>query len=69
MEKRRVSREECKRLREDLEAGGFHGAKRMWIIAKHGMLEDRGVLPKEEGHLIRKSNAMHEMEKTNKEAE
>ena len=44
---RRVTRKECNRLREEFEVGGFRDLKkRLWILVKKRMLEDRGCLPR-----------------------
>ena len=40
-DKRRVTRNECTRLREELEVVGFMARKGLWNIAKKIMLEDR----------------------------
>ena len=59
-EERRVTRKECKRLREEFEVWGFMAQNELWHIAKQRMLVDRGALPREEGDLTREYNAMHE---------
>ena len=58
--KTRVTRKECKRLREEFEVGGFVAQKGSWNITKKRMLEDGGALPKEDGDLPREYQAMHE---------
>ena len=57
---RRVTREECKRLREEFEVVGFMAQKGLRNIAKKRMLEDRGASPREDGDLLREYQAMHE---------
>ena len=59
-QKRKVTRKECKILREEFEVGGFMAKKGLWYIAKKRMLEDRGALPKEDGNQLREYHAMHE---------
>ena len=59
-QKRRVTREEYEILREEFEAGVFMVPKGLWNIAKKRMLEDRGVVPKEDGNQLREEKAMHE---------
>ena len=44
--KRRVTRKECKRLREEFEVGGFMVQEGLWNVAKKRMLEDGGALAK-----------------------
>ena len=51
--KRRATSKECKRPRQEFEVGGFMAQKGLWNVSKKRMLEDRGVLSKEEGDLIR----------------
>ena len=58
--KERVTRKECKRLREEFEVGGFMAQKGLCNIATKRMLEDRGALPREDGDLLREYQAMHE---------
>ena len=60
--KRRVTRKERKRLREEFEVGGFMSRKGLWNIAKKKkrMLEDRGALPREDGDLLAECHAIHE---------
>ena len=57
---RRVTKKECKRLREEFEVEGFTAQKGLWNIAKSKKLEDRGALPREDGDLLREYQAMHE---------
>ena len=59
-QKSRVTRKECKRLREEFEVGGFMAQKGLWNIAKKRMFEDGEALPKEDGDLLREYQAMHE---------
>ena len=59
-QKSRVTRKECKRLREEFEVRRFTAQKGSWNIAKKSMLEDRGALPKEDGDLPRECQAMNE---------
>ena len=59
-QRRRVTRKQCKRLREEFEVGGFMAQKGLWNIAKKRMLEGRGALPREDGDLLREYQAMHE---------
>ena len=40
--KRRVTRKECKRVREEFEVGGFMAQHGWWNITKKRMLEDSG---------------------------
>ena len=40
--------------------GGCIALKGMWNLARDKMLEDRGLLPKEEGDIVREFKAMHE---------
>ena len=47
-ENTRVTRKQCKRLREEFEVGGFMAQKGSWNIAKQVKLKDRGAPPKEE---------------------
>ena len=49
----RVTKKECKRLREELEVGDLMAQKRLWHLANRRMLDDRGAVPKEEGDLMR----------------
>ena len=59
-EKERVTRRECKSLREEFEVGGFMAQKGLWNITKRRMLEDRVALPREDGDLLREYQAVHE---------
>ena len=58
--KKRVTTKECKRLREEFDAGGFMDQKVLWHIAKTRMLEDRGAPFEKEGDLIREYQTMHD---------
>ena len=40
--------------------GRFMAQKGLWNLAREKMLQDRGALPKEEGHVVREYKAMHE---------
>ena len=53
--KRRVSRKECKRLREEFEVGGFIAQDRFVEHCQKRTPEDSGALRKEEGNIIRKA--------------
>ena len=61
-EKRRVTKKECKRLREEFEVEGFMAPKEFWKnIANKRMFEDRRAMPREEEKdLIREHKAVHE---------
>ena len=56
-QKRRVTRKDRKRLGEEPEVGGKKG---LWNVVNGRMLEDRGVLLREDGDLLREYHAMHE---------
>ena len=58
--KRRVTRKECKRLREEFEVGGVMAQNGLWNIVKKRMLRDRGAVPKEDGDLLREYQSIHE---------
>ena len=53
-------REEHPTLVNKSETEGFLAQKGLWDLAKNKELQDRGVLPKEEGDVVRENKAMHE---------
>ena len=59
-EKRKVTRKECKGLKETIEDGGIVAQTDMWNFAKKRMLEDRGAMPRKKGDLVREHQASHE---------
>ena len=59
--KRRVTRMECKRLREEFADGGFMAQiKGCGKFATTRMLQDGWAMPREEGDLVKEYKAMHE---------
>ena len=59
-QKRRITREEHRRLWNEFETGGFITKKGLWNVARKKMLQDRGALSKEEEDIVREYKAMHE---------
>ena len=59
-EKRTVTRKECKRLREEFEAGGFMAQKVCGTLPKRRCWRTEEPCPKEDGELIGEYKAMHE---------
>ena len=59
-QKRRTTRKEYRRVWNEFETGGFMAQKAPWNVARENILEDRGALPKEDGHPLRECKAMHE---------
>ena len=51
-QKKRITREEYRRLWNEFETGGFMAQKGLWNVAKEKILQDRGALPKEEGDMV-----------------
>ena len=51
-QKRSITREECRRLWNEFETGGFMAQKGPWNVARERMLQDRHALPKEEVKII-----------------
>ena len=57
-QKRRITRKEHQRLLKKLEMEGFMAQKRLWNLTRNKALQDRGVLPREEGDTIREYKAI-----------
>ena len=57
---REITGKACKRLRKEFEVGGIVAQKDLCHIATKRILEHGGVLPKEEGNIMRDYGAMHE---------
>ena len=42
------------------EMEGFLAQKGLWNLARSNILQDRGAVPQEDGHIFRESKVMHE---------
>ena len=59
---RRVTRKECKRLKAQVEDGGFKAQTKLWHTAEKRMLEDRAALPEGEEYMTRiQGHALREL--------
>ena len=59
-QKRRITRKEHRRLRNEFEMGGFMTQKGQWNLARRKMPQDRGAVLEEEGDIVREYKAIHE---------
>ena len=60
MEKKRITRKECKRLFNKFEMEGLMAQIGLWNLVGEKILRERRALPKEEGDVIGGYKAMHE---------
>ena len=58
--RKRITWKEYKRLLNEFEMEGFMAQKGLWNLAREDILQDRGALPKGEGDVNRKFQAMHD---------
>ena len=58
--RKRITWKEYKRMLNEFEMEGFMAQKGLWNLAREDILQDRGALPKGEGDVNRKFQAVHD---------